>query len=131
VCAVVGNALVILIVEDNPFVGAALIRYLELMGHRPTWERSGSSASCRLSRGDRFDAVLADITMPGMSGLEFSERALKIDEGLAGRIIAMTGGADRRTLAGFEKLGIDVFTKPFDRGLLQQALERIAPRRAP
>ena len=124
------RALEILVVDDNPFVGAALVRYLRMLGHQACWDRSGPSASSRISRGERFDMVLADVTMAGMNGLEFSERALSIDEGLGGRIVAMTGGADRPTLAAFEKLRIEVITKPFDYDLLHEILDRI-PARAP
>ncbi len=63
----------ILIVEDDSAMGALAMKVLELHGWASQWARSAHEALSLLESVD-FDAVITDINMPGMNGLEFCER---------------------------------------------------------
>ena len=113
--ACIGGRFDILVVDDNLVnlkVAQALLRRL---GHEPTTARDGLAAISLLS-SRKFDAVLMDLEMPGMDGLEATRR---IRDGQAGKaakdvnIVAMTAHAlvgyrERCLIAGMN----DFITKP-------------------
>jgi two-component system cell cycle sensor histidine kinase/response regulator CckA len=64
----------ILIVEDDPAVRAVAARALTASGYDVTSAEDPLSALAQIATGLRPDAVVSDMVMPGMSGLEFVER---------------------------------------------------------
>ncbi len=121
-------ALHILSVEDNPFGRVVLNAILTELGHQPEFVGTGETAVERIAAGD-FDAVLMDMVLPGINGVE----AIRRIRGLArstGRvaIIGVSGrGGDERAA---RNAGADAFLlKPVSpRGLATALLE--ATRRA-
>jgi CheY-like chemotaxis protein len=76
-----------------------------------------------------FDAILMDVQMPGMDGLEATRR-IRADEAAAGRppvpIIAMTASVLERDRDATREAGMDGFTtKPVDVAALTQELARV------
>jgi len=73
----------------------------------------------------KYDLILVDIKMPGMSGVELYKRIQKIDKSLARRVVFMTGdvmGADTdKFLAEAKVAHID---KPFDAEQLSREVKR-------
>ena len=67
------NASVILIIEDDPVLGPALVQRLRLEGYRPRLAVTGAEA-LRLANALRPDAVISDIRLPAMSGEEIYRR---------------------------------------------------------
>ena len=60
----------VLIVEDSPEVAEVTASLLEQLGYRTTHAENAIEALNRLQRGERIDAVLSDIVMPGsMNGV--------------------------------------------------------------
>lgn len=83
-------ALKILIVDDEPMVLTITSRWLEDAGYE-TKTADSAEAGLALARGDGFDAVLMDISLPGMTGL----RALsEFGACTKASIFLMTGHAD-------------------------------------
>jgi signal transduction histidine kinase/DNA-binding response OmpR family regulator len=83
--------------------------------------------------GRPFDAVLMDVMMPGMDGLEATRR-IRAMPGLTGRvpIIAVTAGAFPEDIAAAKEAGMDLHvTKPIEREKLLQALATVAPQEGP
>lgn len=78
----------VLVVDDEPKVGASIQR--ALAGHEVVYVSNGAEALAKLSAGERFDAVLCDLMMPGMSGRELFEQ---FPSRLRGRTAFVTGGA--------------------------------------
>lgn len=80
---------VILLVDDEPAVRRAAKRILEAEDYVVIDAPSGEDAVALLSEGHRVDLLLTDVRMPGMTGLELSERFQETHPGRA--VILMSG----------------------------------------
>jgi CheY-like chemotaxis protein len=67
------QALRILGVEDNPFGRVVLNTILTELGHQAEFIGRGEAAPERIAQGD-FDAVLMDMVLPGITGIEAIRR---------------------------------------------------------
>jgi two-component system response regulator QseB len=102
----------ILLVEDDELLGAGIEDALTRAHCAVEWVRTGPLALAALETGG-FDAVVLDLGLPGMDGLEVLRRAraagnrapvliLSARDAVAQRIAGLNAGAD------------DYLTKPFD-----------------
>jgi CheY-like chemotaxis protein len=122
------RSLRVLVAEDNPVNQKIIVRFLEKLGHTPITVGDGQRAVVAAD-AELPDAILMDVQMPMMDGLEATRliRARERGEGRHVPIIALTAhamqGDEERCLAA----GMDGhLTKPIDRALLAAALDRIA-----
>ena len=104
----------ILVVEDEAAVAEGLRLLLE-QEYAVEVASSGRQALDLLLGGGSFDAVLCDLMMPGMSGIELF-RALEVRApGLEKRLVFMTGGAFTPEAESFlEEVSNARVEKPFD-----------------
>ncbi|WP_437738848.1 hybrid sensor histidine kinase/response regulator [Sorangium sp. So ce1335] len=113
----------VLVVEDEASLARALSEQLGRV-HQVSIAPSADAAMGMLAGGQRFDVVLCDLRMPGMSGDVFYTRLRESDPALAQGFIFMTGvgfGADvERFLASS---GRPLLEKPFS---AEDALSAIA-----
>jgi len=117
----------VLIVEDDGTVRRLLAEYLERIGHEVLHAESGEEALGRLTT-HRFAAMLCDIRMPGMSGVELIPKALTADPDLA--IIMLTGVDDPASAIACLKIGAaDYLIKPVDLEELNHSLQSALRRR--
>jgi signal transduction histidine kinase/CheY-like chemotaxis protein len=112
----------VLVVDDEPVLAAALGRSLE-----PEFEvevlGNGREALERLRRDPPFDAVLCDLIMPEMTGMDVHEALSETDPELASRIIFMTGGTFTRRARDFlASIPNPALDKPFDLEMLEALL---------
>jgi PAS domain S-box-containing protein len=112
----------VLVVDDEPVLAAALGRSLE-----PEFEvevlGNGREALERLRRDPPFDAVLCDLIMPEMTGMDVHEALTETDPDLASRIIFMTGGTFTRRARDFlASIPNPALDKPFDLEMLEALL---------
>jgi len=119
----------ILSIEDNPFGRVVLNAILTELGHQTEFIGRGEAAPERIAQGD-FDAVLMDMVLPGIDGVEAIRRVRAL-EGRRGRIaiIGVSGRADdeQASLAA----GADAFlTKPVSPRALATALLQATQRSA-
>jgi two-component system, sensor histidine kinase len=118
----------ILSVEDNPFGRVVLNAVLTELGHQAEFIGRGEAAAERIAQGG-FDAVLMDMVLPGINGIE-AIRRIRLLAPPFGRIaiIGVSGRSDDETAA--REAGADAFlVKPVSpRGLATALLE--ATRRA-
>src|SRR5712691_5899833 len=78
----------ILVVDDEPSILRLLQEALTQWGYQVKCASSGTDA-IEAVRGEMFDAVLTDIRMPEMSGLELLKEIKRHDESI--EIVMMTG----------------------------------------
>jgi CheY-like chemotaxis protein len=115
------RALRILGVEDNPFGRVVLNTILTELGHQAEFIGRGEAAPQRIVEGD-FDAVLMDMVLPGINGIEAIRRIRELRPPL-GRIaiIGVSGRGDDE--AASRAAGADAFLiKPVSPRALATAL---------
>jgi DNA-binding NtrC family response regulator len=76
-----------------------------------------------LFQKEPFDAVITDITMPGMSGMEVLENVRRADPGLPVIIITAYGTIES-AVSAIKQGAFDYITKPFNRDELHITLDR-------
>ena len=122
------NRLRVLIVDDEEL---ARLRMRSLLADcaAPAAEVAGEAGSAAEAlhwlASNQADLVLLDINMPGLDGLQLSERLRALPD--APRIVFVTAHASH-ALKAFELDAVDYLTKPVRRARLQEALVRVAQR---
>jgi putative two-component system response regulator len=117
----------ILVVEDDRSVRAVLASYLERIKYDVQQAEQGEQALQMLAT-HRFVAMLCDIRMPVMTGLELLPKALAADPDLA--VIMLTGVGEPGPAISCLKLGAaDYLIKPVNLDELHHALQRALRRR--
>jgi two-component system KDP operon response regulator KdpE len=118
----------VLVVDDEAPILRALTANLRARGYQPDAAGTGEAA-LQLAAKHRPDAVVLDLGLPGMSGLE-------VIQGLRGWtsvpiIILSARGAERDKVAALDAGADDYVTKPFGMdelfARLRAALRRVAP----
>ena len=119
---------VIHVVEDEPDVRDALAMLVRSVGYRAQTYPNADEFLARY-RPEHAGCLLADVRMPGMSGLELQERLSREDPALPA--IIMTGHGDVPMAVRAMKAGaFDFIEKPFnDQVLLDRLAEAIAQAR--
>ncbi len=102
----------VLVVDDEPGVGAALRRCLR--GSDVVVTENAAEALARLRRGERFDVVFCDLMMPGMRGDQLYAEVVRTAPEQAERFVFVTGGAtDRATAEFLARVPNTIVEKPF------------------
>jgi CheY-like chemotaxis protein len=115
------RALRVLSVEDNPFGRVVLNAILTELGHQAEFVGRGEAAAERIAEGG-FDAVLMDMVLPGINGIEAIRRIRELSAPF-GRIaiIGVSGRGDDE--AASRAAGADAFlVKPVSPRALATAL---------
>jgi len=119
-------ALSVLLVDDEEGLRRALVSFLKRRGMHVIAVEDGSDA-LRVLRRERFDVIVSDVRMPGMSGAEFLERVRREQPAMVNRLIFSTGdpfAAD--TSALLREAGVPSLVKPYDFAKLESLLHEVA-----
>jgi two-component system NtrC family sensor kinase len=126
----------VLVIDDEAPIRIAIRRYLERRGWRveeacdglEALELLGLNPASAISRTDRYDAIITDLKMPGVTGIELHDRlALSDPAGLA-KLVLITGDTASSEVADFvARLRQPLVQKPFDMRALADLLDRSAP----
>src|SRR5262249_60484093 len=116
----------VLLAEDNPVNERVAVGLLSKRGHRVSVAHNGLEVLAAFDR-ETYDAILMDIQMPTMGGLEAAAAIRKKERGRGsrGRIIALTAHAMKRDRERCLDAGMDGYlAKPIDRKMLFDVIER-------
>ncbi len=115
----------ILVVDDEPFLADLTKRLLEKIGYSVDVATKSQVAMEMIGEFPRkYDLLITDFTMPGVSGAELVDFALGVNSALP--IIIFTGAMERATKAQMIKRGVrKVIMKPFSGKELQGAVQTI------
>jgi two-component system, sensor histidine kinase len=120
--------LAVLCAEDNPYGRVILNTILTELGHRADFAGSGEEAIAAMTRG--YDAVLMDVTLPGIDGLEATRRVRALS-GAAGQtpIIGISGRSEPGDEAAARAAGMNAYLrKPLSPKMLSDALAAVLPK---
>ena len=102
----------ILVVEDNEGIAGNIYDFLEAQGNEVEWVADGYAALGICEPG-RFDAIVLDLLIPKLSGIEVCRR-LRQDRQIATPILMLTAlDSVEDKLTGFDAGADDYLTKPF------------------
>jgi CheY-like chemotaxis protein len=122
-----GRTARILVIDDEEFVRSVLFRTLAQVNHQVTLAEDGEKGVELFKKG-KFDMVLTDLGMPGMSGWEVCRTVKKINPRTAVGMI--TGWGMEMSRSKMEEYGLDFFiSKPFDfNQILNAVAEAMEPK---
>jgi len=112
----------ILVVEDNPDVGAFATQLLAELGHQTRLAPNGMEALRMVEEEGGFDLVFSDVVMPGMTGIELGHELRRRCPDL--RVILTSGYS--HVLAQEGRHGFELLQKPYSVEMLTRIL-RTAP----
>jgi PAS domain S-box-containing protein len=116
----------VLVVDDEEILVRAYCRILE-RDHDVTALTSAPDALRRLEAGESWDALLFDLQMPDVDGVELFEKIELSRPELAPRVAFMTGGAfTPRALSFLERNTRPTLAKPIDAGALRDLVAQLA-----
>ena len=117
----------VLLVEDETRLRDMLTRAIHEMGFHPTSVGQAESA-LRLLEARPFDILIADLNLPGMTGIELIEQTHSRWPSM--QSIILTGFGDLNAAKQAIRLDVvDFLTKPCPLGELEVALDRARTRR--
>lgn len=112
----------ILLAEDSDTNAFVVTHHLTRCGARVIRAANGREALAALDK-HRFDAVLMDVSMPEMDGLEATMRLREREELAALPVIALTAHVAEADIRACEAAGMNSFlSKPIDRASLYRTL---------
>ena len=115
----------VLLVEDNVEVSLITVEYLTELGHRATAVPAAEPALVRLAEG-RFDAVMTDVSLPGMSGIDLAKELVKQYPRLPVVISSGYGALDVQQILGQRQASVFLLPKPYDMPTLERTLNEAA-----
>lgn len=107
-----GDALHVLVVEDNEAVALNLAEALEQRGHVADFATDGRQG-LELALGHEYDVIVLDLALPGLDGLEVCARLRSAAVRHVPVLMLTARDTLRDKLLGFEKGADDYLTKPF------------------
>jgi CheY-like chemotaxis protein len=115
----------ILLVEDSEEVSCITVEYLRELGHQVVAVREAEKAIEHLE-GQRFDTVMTDIRLPGMSGIDLARALVKSHPGLPVVIASGYGAVNLELLMGQKLATVLMLPKPYDLPDLERTLDEAA-----
>ncbi|MEM7682486.1 MAG: diguanylate cyclase [Planctomycetota bacterium] len=98
----------VLLIEDDKLVARFVERLLSRQGYTMTWAPDGQ-AGLDAMRNQRFPLVMTDCEMPGLNGMEVSQK-IRADESLGFTyLIMLTGRTDSKVITEAFEAGVDDF----------------------
>src|ERR1051325_11216726 len=123
----------VLLIEDDPMIGRAVVAGLQDGGYAVDWVRDGAEAELALDNGV-YDLALLDLGLPRRDGLDILKAVRKGGSSLPVLVITARDSVQDR-VAGLDLGADDYLVKPFDleelSARIRAALRRDAREPAP
>lgn len=116
----------LLILDDEALLLRALARTLRRVYDVTTFSSPSEALEYLASGGDSCDAILTDLMMPEMNGMEFARQVSSARPDLANRIILMSGAAYTSSAqVSLHGRDLPMISKPFDPETLHALLVKL------
>jgi CheY-like chemotaxis protein len=115
----------ILLVEDSDEVSCITVEYLHELGHQVVAVAEAEKAITQIEN-ERFDAVMTDIRLPGMSGIELARTLARDYPNLPVVIASGYGALNVEFLLGKKLRNVLMLPKPYDLPDLERTLREAA-----
>jgi len=120
-----GSQLSVLLIDDEEGLRRAVLNFLKRRGMHAVAVGDGTDALKAL-RHQRFDVIVSDVRMPGMSGREFLERLRQEHPAIVSRLVFSTGDTfDPDTASLLRESGVPSLVKPYDFAKLETLLHEV------
>ena len=114
----------VLVVDDDPRVLTVLVRMLD--AHETLAAQGARAALAQLEKDSRVDAIVCDLLMPEMNGIEFYRELSARHPSLAGSLIFLSGGVNTELARQFlHGVNNQCLKKPPQRAELLDAIARV------
>jgi two-component system response regulator AtoC len=114
----------VLVVDDAEGIRGYLANFLELQGYAVDTAQDGRSALALLEGGAAPDAVILDVMMPGIDGVETLRRIRELEDQVPVIMLSVVGKTS--TIVEAMQLGAsDYLNKPFEEEELLESLGRV------
>jgi CheY-like chemotaxis protein/anti-sigma regulatory factor (Ser/Thr protein kinase) len=115
----------VLVVDDDALVANSIRRAL-VRDHEVVVETSARAALARVAGGERFGAIVCDLMMPEMNGMELHAELRRVSPETGARVVFVTGGAYARDAREYlEAVPNPRLEKPFDAESLRAAIRGV------
>jgi CheY-like chemotaxis protein len=116
----------VLLVDDEPQVAQTIERLLR-RDYDVTVALCGRDAMEHIRGGARFDAIVSDVMMPNMTGIELVEELRRVAPEQVGRLIFLSGGVfTAQTRERLDQIGAPYLEKPVTASELRSCVTRVA-----
>ena len=117
----------LLLIEDHAEISEVIFEYLEIKGHELDYARDGEQG-IDLAQANRYDLIILDVMLPGVSGLEVCQRLRANFVNIPILMLTARDSVDD-ILQGFNSGADDYLVKPFDLGVLEARIKAIHNRK--
>jgi CheY-like chemotaxis protein len=112
----------LLVVDDDPVVGASFNRVLSGKGYIVVSAENGADALAKL-QSEKFDAVFTDLRMPGMDGLQVAEKVRAAQPWTP--VVIVTGYGSPASEARARAAGVsDFLNKPLSPEMIEESADK-------
>lgn len=119
----------ILLVEDEPTLRTGTEQFLRQRGFTVLAVASGEETLEKFAEADAIDAIILDIMLPGMSGIEVLHQIRQASDV---PVLMLTALHDEPTqVASFDELADDYMSKPFSLVILEKRIKALLRRQQP
>ena len=112
----------LLVVDDEDLLRSSLVKLLTMEGYSVLSAPDGNEA-LRLIKENKFQLIITDLKMPGMSGMELIEEVRKLSPDT--KVVILTAHGEWNTyLEAMEKGAFEYLNKPINKDDLFYAVKR-------
>lgn len=115
----------VLLIDDSPFFCRLMRPMLQTAGYEVVAVQSAAEAIDLCRQAQAFDAVISDIEMPDMNGLQLAQQLRGLQTARNIPLLAMSSYASARDAARARAAGFDHFLNKFDSAGLMAALSKV------